>query len=123
MWRIGLIVFLFVHAAIHVAIWASPAAKAPDAPFDSSESWLLGSQRSISMAVALVTAVLLAAAAVGLSVHADWWRSVAIVGLASSFGLMIVWFNPWFTFIEAVNAALFVGLAFLSWPSSDLVGA
>lgn len=35
---------------------------------------------------------------------------------------MIVFFNPWFLFIQAVNAALVFSLIWLDWPSSTLVG-
>ena len=72
MWRVIFIAFLLVHGAIHVAIWATPAAKAQDAPFDASNSWLLGSQRSVAMIIALAAAALLAAAGIGLWVQADW---------------------------------------------------
>jgi hypothetical protein len=34
-----------------------------------------------------------------------------------------VYFNPWFIFIEAVNAALVVSILLLSWPSKSVVGA
>ena len=49
-----------------------------------------------------MTAVVLAAAGIGLWIHPDWWRAVTLVSLAAS----CVWFSPWFTFIEVVNAAL-----------------
>jgi hypothetical protein len=121
MWRFVFIAFLIAHGAIHAAIWATPP-KA-DAPFDPSTSWLLGSHRASSIAVALIATALLVAGGAGLWMHAEWWRSVATAGLGVSFGLMAVWFNPWFSFIEVVNAALLVGLAFLAWPSADVLGA
>ena len=123
MWRIIFVAFLLIHAAIHVAIWATPAAKAEGAPFDASKSWLLGSQRWLAMVVALAAAGLLAFAGVALWMHLDLWRAVTTAGLGVSLGLMIVWFNPWFTMIEIVNAGLLVGIAFYSWPSSELLGA
>jgi len=123
MWRIILIAFLLIHAAIHVAIWATPATKDGGAPFDASKSWLFGSERWLAMVVALAAAVLLAFAGVALWIHLDLWRAVAIAGLGVSVGLMIVWFNPWFTMIEIVNAGLLVGIALYSWPSSELLGA
>lgn len=123
MWRFIFVAFLISHAAIHVAIWATPAAKASESPFDASESWLLGSQRSLAMFAALTASVLLAAAGVGLWAHAEWWRAVAVAGLALSLGLMIVWFNPWYSFIEVVNAALLIGIAFYAWPSKATLGA
>jgi hypothetical protein len=121
MWRFMFIAFLIAHGGIHAAIWAMPPK--PDAPFDASTSWLLGSQRSLSIAVASIATVLLVVGGAGLWMHAEWWRGATIAGLGVSFGLMVVWFNPWFSFIEVVNAALLVGLAFLAWPSADVLGA
>jgi hypothetical protein len=121
MWRVLLIAFLLAHAGIHVAVWASPV-KA-DAPFDPGHSWLFGTERTASLIIAVVTAAVIAAAGVGLWAHAEWWRSVAVAGLSASFGLMVVWFTPWFVFIEGVNAALLLGIALNVWPSQELVGA
>jgi sulfite exporter TauE/SafE len=71
---------------------------------------------------ALAATVLLIAAGLGLWADADWWRPAAVAGLATSLGLMIVYFDRWFLFIEAVNAALIVGILWLSWPSPAMVG-
>jgi hypothetical protein len=49
--------------------------------------------------------------------QAEWWRPVAVIGLAVSFALMVLYFNPWYLFIEAVNAGLIVGILWLDWPS------
>ena len=49
--------------------------------------------------------------------------TVAVVGLAVSFGLMVVYFPRWFAFIEVVNAGLLVGLLWLDWPTESMVGA
>ena len=46
-----------------------------------------------------------------------------MVGLATSFGLMVVYLNPWYLFIEGVNAALIVGMVWLTWPTKTMVGA
>jgi hypothetical protein len=29
---------------------------------------------------------------------------------------MVVYFNPWYLFIEGINAALIVGIVWLAWP-------
>lgn len=58
----------------------------------------------------------------GLWIEAPWWRSVAVVGLAVSFGLMVVFFQPWFIPIETINAALVIALLWLAWPSESMVG-
>src|SRR5687768_8896549 len=103
MWRFLFIAFLIAHGGIHVAIWATPKPKDQDVPFDASRSWLVGNQRGLAMVLALAAAALLVAAGLGLWTHAEWWRPVAVIGLAVSFGLMILFFNPWFLFIQAVN--------------------
>lgn len=61
-------------------------------------------------------------AGIGLWSYAEWWRPTAVGGLAISFGLMILYFNPWFLVIEAVNAALVVGILWLDWPSQSMLG-
>ena len=125
MWRFVLISFLIVHGLIHVAMWVfvtKPTA-GKEAPFDSSYSWLLGSQKTLAASVALVTAAILVAAGFGLWAHADWWRMAAVIGLTASFVLMVVYFNRWFIPIEVVNAALVAAILWLSWPSTELVGA
>ena len=38
-----------------------------------------------------------------------------MVGLATSFGAMVLYFHPWFLFIQAVNVPLIVGLPWLGW--------
>lgn len=123
MWRLLFIAFLIAHGGVHVTIWATPKPKDQDVPFDPSHSWLFGRQRALAMVLALAAAGLLVAAGIGLWADAAWWRAVAVVGLAGSFGLMILFFNPWFLFIEAVNAGLIVGLLWLDWPSKAMVGA
>ena len=50
------------------------------------------------------------------------WRLLAVVGLVYSLGLMIVYFNRRFLFIEVVNAGLILGLAWTTWPSQTLLG-
>jgi hypothetical protein len=100
-------------------------AQAPDqkAPFDPGHSWLLGDQKTAAVVLAVTAAALLVAGGLGLWAHAGWWRGVAAIGLAASFGPMVAYFNPWYQFIEAVNAALTVGIVALSWPSRTMVGA
>jgi hypothetical protein len=40
-----------------------------------------------------------------------------------SHGLLLLYFNPWYLFILAVNLALMVGIGWLDWPSKATVGA
>lgn len=123
MWRFLFIALLIAHGGVHAAIWAMPKPKDQDVPFDPSHSWLVGSQRGLAMVLAFAAAGLLVAAGIGLWAHAAWWRPVAVVGLTGSFGLMVLYFHPWFLFIQAVNAGLIVGILWLDWPSKAMVGA
>jgi hypothetical protein len=123
MWRFLFIAFLIAHGLVHLAIWLTPKPAGEEMPFDANHSWLLGDQKAVAVILATTAAVLLVGGGLGLWAHADWWRAVAIVGLAASFGLMVVYFNPWYLFIEAVNAGLVVGIAWLAWPSKSMVGA
>jgi hypothetical protein len=116
MWRFLLIAFLIAHGLVHLPVWVwVPKPKdGKEMPFDSTYSWLLGNQKALATVVALAAAVLLITGGVALWAHVEWWRPVGLTGLALSFGLMVLYFNPWFLFIEGVNAALIVGLARLT---------
>jgi hypothetical protein len=123
MWRLLFIGFLMAHGLVHLAIWVMPKPAAEKAPFDPSHSWLLGDQKNVATAFAVAAAALLVAGGLGLWVHVEWWRGIAAIGLVASFGLMVLYFNPWFVFIEAVNAGLIVGIVWLAWPTTSMVGA
>jgi hypothetical protein len=122
MWRFVFIAFLILHGAIHAAIWATPKQEGRDIPFDASHSWLLGGQRALAMTMALAVAGLLVASGIGLWVHAEWWRPVAVTGLAGSFILMALYFNSWFLPIQAVNLALVATLVWGTWPTRSMLG-
>lgn len=123
MWRFLFIGFLIAHGLVHLAIWLIPKPADQKAPFEPDHSWLLGDQKTFSVLLAVTAAVLLVGAGLGLWASAGWWRSVAAVGLVTSFGLMVVYFNHWYLFIEGVNASLIVGIVWLTWPSKTMVGA
>ena len=125
MWRFLFIAFLVAHGLVHLFMWVWVPKPEPgkEPPFDASYSWLLGNQKGVAATVAMATAAILIVAGIALWAEADWWRAAAILGLAVSFGLMVVYFTPWFLFIEGVNAALFVSIVWLSWPSKTMVGA
>jgi len=99
-----------------------PQVQGPERPFRRVALVVAGQPEGLGGG-ALAAAVLLAAAGIGLWAHAEWWRPVSVVGLAVSFGLMVLYFNPWFLFIQAVNAGLIVGILWLDWPSQSMVGA
>lgn len=125
MWRFLFIAFLVAHGLVHMFMWVWVPKPEPgkEPPFDASNSWLLGNQKGVAATVAVATAAILIVAGIALFGQADWWRAAAVPGLAVSFGLMVVYFSPWFLFIEGVNAALVVSIVWLSWPSKSMVGA
>jgi len=123
MWRLLFIAFLIAHGLVHLAIWLMPRPAEEKAPFDPDHSWLLGNQKTVAVVLAVMAAVLLLAGGLGLWAHAGLWRGVAAIGLAISLGLMVVYFNPWYLFIGAINAALIVGIVWLAWPTKTMVGA
>jgi hypothetical protein len=123
MWRFLFIAFLIAHGLMHLAIWLMPKPAEQKAPFDPDHSWLLGDQKAVAVVLGVAAAALLVAGGLGLWAHSGWWRSVAVIGLATSFGLMVVYFNTWYLFIEGVNAALIVGMVWLAWPTKTMVGA
>jgi hypothetical protein len=123
MWRFAFVAFMIAHGGVHAAIWITPKPKDGSAPFDPSHSWILGDHRALAVVVALVAGALLVTAGIGLWAHAEWWRLVAVGGLGVSFALMVVFFHPWFLFIQVVNAGLIVTLVLYHWPTKVMVGA
>ena len=117
MWRVILIGFLILHGLVHLGIWAAPVPRDGNVPFRVADSWLIGDQRAIALLMAVVAAVLLIGAGGGLWAHAAWWRSGAAFGLVMSFALMVLFFHPWFLFIQVVNVGLIVAVVWLDWPT------
>jgi hypothetical protein len=116
--------FLVAHGLVHLAVWATPrpSGKATG-PFDPSNSWLIGSSKGLAVILAIAAAVVLVAGGVALFTEAEVWRSLTVVGLGLSLVLDVLYFNPWFGFITAVNAAFLVALVWAHWPSERMVGA
>ena len=123
--RIVIGAFLIVHGLVHIAVWATPRTQKVQAetPFDPSHSWLIGTARGFAVPMAVVVAVILVGAGIALFTHAGLWRPLAVVGLAGSLFLDVLYFNPWLAFITVVNAALLAGLVWWHWPSATRVGA
>jgi hypothetical protein len=86
-------------------------------------SWLIGDRRPFAQTLAFAAAAILILAGVALWAQGGWWRPTAVVGLAASTALLLLYFNPWYLFILAVNTALIVGIAGMDWPARSTVGA
>jgi hypothetical protein len=119
--RLGFVVFLIAHGTVHAGIWALPRPQGQQRPFDPSGSWLMGSEQSFAALLAIAATVLLVAGGIFLWAQVPWWRPLAVMGLAVSFVLMSLFFNPWFLPIQVVNAALIVGVLRSSWPLTSTV--
>ncbi len=113
--RVLLGVFFIAHGLAHVAIWA-PKYDPEKAAFDASHSWLLGDQRPLARVLAFSAATILIVAGIVLLAQGGWWRPIVVVGLSVSTALLLLYFNPWYLSILAVNVALVVGIAFMDWP-------
>jgi hypothetical protein len=119
--RVLLIAFLIAHGLVHLAIWAPQYN--PGKPFDASRSWLVGRNRPLARILAFSAAAALGLAGIALWAHGGWWRPTAVVGLSVSTVLLLVYFNRWYLFILAVNAALVIGIVVVDWPARAAVGA
>jgi hypothetical protein len=122
MWRFLFLAFLVAHGLVHIAVWA-PRYNEEKMRFDASHSWLLGDARSLAIALAIASAVILVVAGFALWAQADWWRPATVLGLAVSLTVIVLYFNPWYLFITAVNVGLIAGIVWLSWPTKSMVGA
>jgi hypothetical protein len=91
--------------------------------FNASHSWLIGDRRPFAQTLAFAAGAILILAGVALWAHGGWCRPTAVVGLAVSTVLLLLYFNPWYLFILAVNTALIVGIAGMDWPARSTVGA
>jgi hypothetical protein len=66
--------------------------------------------------LAFAAAAILVLAGIGLWADAGWWRATGVAGLGVSTLLLLLYFNPWYLFILAVNVTLLVGVGWLDWP-------
>ena len=105
MWRTGFGVLLIVHGLLTIVIWApSPS---PQAPMDTSRSWLLGDARTVSVVLAVTAGALLALAGVGLLADQDWWSLVGLAGATLSLALFVLFFTPWWLAAITISTGLF----------------
>jgi hypothetical protein len=111
-WRFLVIAFLFGHGAIV----AAQAIGVPD-------SWLPGEGKVVGLALTLAAGAAFAVAGGGLWAQAEWWRALAVTGAALSLVFFVVFFQPVILLGMALDVAVIVALAWLSWPTRSMVGA
>ena len=121
--QLAAVTFLIAHALVHVAVWAMPKPATNPPPFDPNHSWVLAagrrspvSQRTMSVALAWLAAVLFAAAGVALAVDIAAWTAVAVLAAAVGLVLKGLCFNRWLTLGVALDLAVLV--AAMNWPST-----
>ena len=112
MWRVLIIAFLFGHGAIV----AAQAIGVPD-------SWLIGERKVLGLVLTLAAGAAFVIAGGGLWAQAEWWRALAVTGVALSLLFFVVFFQPVILFGMALDAAVIIALAWLSWPTKSMVGA
>jgi hypothetical protein len=83
----------------------------------------LGDQRTLAQILAFSAAALLVLAGIALWAHGEWWRPTAVIGLAVSTVLLLLYFTAWYIPILIVNLALIAGIVWFVWPSASTVGA
>lgn len=106
MWLSAFGVLLVAHGLLMILIW-SPTPSA-NAPMNTSHSWLLGDARVVSLVLALIAGVLIAASGIGLLIHQDWWSLAGLVGGALSLVLFGLFFTPWWLVAMVISTALLV---------------
>ena len=121
--RIAIGGFLVAHGLMHGVVWIlKPNPNLRGVP-EFSNSWLIGSTRTLSAAAAGVVALTLVFGGVALFAHAPAWRPIAVAGLAGSLLLDVLYFTPWLSFITIVNATFLIELVWVGWPSKGQLGA
>lgn len=112
MWRTVLGWFVVAHGLLTIVIWApNPQGADANAPMDTSHSWLLGDARTISLILAAVAGVVMAAAGVGFLTHQAWWAVTGITGGALSLVLFGLFFTPWWAAAIVISASLVIAAA------------
>jgi hypothetical protein len=75
---------------------------------DTSRSWLFGDARTLSLVLAVVAGVVMAAAGVGFLTNQAWWSTAGVIGGGLSLALFGLFFTPWWAAAIAISVALVV---------------
>ena len=114
----GIGLLLAVHGLAHwqlTTLWGSR----PEA-----SSWLLGGGAAgLGNALWVVALLAFLVAGVGAGFHLAWWRATAVAAATASLVLVALFWDPRLWMGAATDVGVLVGLLWLRWPSSDLLGA
>ena len=118
MWRIMLGWFVVAHGLLTLLIWApNPRTVDANAPMDTSHSWLLGDARALSVVLAVVAGVVMAAAGVGFLTDQAWWSTAGVIGGGLSLVLFGLFFTSWWAAAIAISAELVVAAVRVGIPA------
>ena len=114
----GIGLLLAIHGFAHwqiTTLWGSR----PDAT-----SWLLGSSSAgLGNALWVLALLTFLAAGIGAAFHLGRWRPMALAGAVVSLAVMALYWDPRLWMGAAVDMGVLVGLLWLRWPSTELLGA
>ena len=124
MGEIAAVAFLIMHGFVHAAVWATPKPTENPPPFDPAHSWVLAathvpptSQRTTSVTLAWLAAVLFTAAGIALALDVAVWSVLAVLGAVVGLLLKGLWFNRWLSLGVALDACVLFAVA-AGWPTS-----
>lgn len=87
--------FVVAHGLLTIVIWSpNPRAVDGSAPMDTRRSWLFGDARTVSLVLAVVAGMIVAAAGMGFVTHQAWWSIAGVVGGVLSLVLFALFFTP-----------------------------
>ena len=122
--QLAMAAFLIVHGLVHVAVWGMPKPAESSPPFEPTHSWALAaghvspaSQRTTTITLAWLAAVLFAAAGAALTVGVGAWTSLALLAAGAGLVLKALCFNRWLTAGVALDVAVLIA-ATTPWPAT-----
>jgi hypothetical protein len=115
--------FLIAHGLLHPSIYVAKDEKEP-LPFDPNASWALAAAhvdqaptRSLSIALARLTALVFAVAGMLVFADSSLWPSTAIAGAVLGLILKGLYFTPWLLAGVVIDIGI-IWACIANWPSS-----
>jgi hypothetical protein len=108
--RLLIAAFLVGHGLIHGIMFSLPCSAQASAglPFNPSHSWLLGTTRSVGLAVALAVTLGFVVVGAAYLVQMSWWPAATLVAAALSVALLALYFTRWWSVGIVISAAVAV---------------